>query len=191
MEGKAGKKVKEIDPELIKTLKASSFLLLYNLIESTIRDAIEEIFNELQNQSVSFDKIRPELKKIVIQNLKRRNPDKVLQKVVDISVDIITVGFDKEELFSGNIDAQKIKKIAKEYGFSPKTKTDSSDLLTVKDNRNDLAHGIKSFAEVGKEKSTDELIKIKNKVVKYLRQILENIQIYIDNQEYLDSTNTP
>ncbi|WP_246843913.1 MAE_28990/MAE_18760 family HEPN-like nuclease, partial [Hydrocoleum sp. CS-953] len=182
MESKAEKKVKEIDPELIKTLKASAFLLLYNLVESTMRDAIEEIFNEMKNKSVSFDKIRPELKKIVLQNLKRRNPDKVLQKVVDISVDIITAGFDKEELFSGNIDAQKIKATAKEYGFSAKTKTDSSDLLTVKNNRNDLAHGIKSFAEVGKDKSFDELIKIKKKVVKYLRQILENISIYIDNQ---------
>ncbi len=188
MEGIAGKKVKEIDPELIKTLKASAFLLLYNLIESTMRDAIEEIFNELQNQGVSFDKIRPELKKIVIQNLKRRNPDKVLQKVVDISVDIITAGFDKEELFSGNIDTQKIKATAKEYGFSAKTKTDSSDLLTVKNNRNDLAHGIKSFAEVGKDKSADELIKIKKKVVKYLRQILENIEIYLENEEYLESS---
>ncbi|NEQ39764.1 MAG: hypothetical protein F6K40_27355, partial [Okeania sp. SIO3I5] len=72
MESQAGKKVKEIDPELIKTLKASAFLLLYNLIESTMRDAIEEIFNEMKNQGVSFNKIRPELKKIVLQNLKRR-----------------------------------------------------------------------------------------------------------------------
>ena len=63
--------------------------------------------------------------------------------------------------------------------------------MTVKNNRNYLAHGIKSLAEVGKDKSADELIKIQNKVVKYLRQILENISIYIDNQEYLDSTNTP
>ncbi|NEP78554.1 MAG: hypothetical protein F6K39_10410 [Okeania sp. SIO3B3] len=50
---------------------------------------------------------------------------------------------------------------------------------------------MKSFAEVGKEKSTDELIEIKNKVVKYLRQILKNIEIYINNREYLDSTNIP
>ncbi|NEN91620.1 MAG: hypothetical protein F6K48_23030 [Okeania sp. SIO3H1] len=56
---------------------------------------------------------------------------------------------------------------------------------------NNLAHGIKSFAEVGKDKSADELIKIKNKVVKYLRQIIENIEIYINNREYLDSTNIP
>ncbi|VEP16911.1 conserved hypothetical protein [Hyella patelloides LEGE 07179] len=33
-------KVKKIDTELEKTLKATGFLLLYNLIESTIRNAI-------------------------------------------------------------------------------------------------------------------------------------------------------
>ncbi|NES73584.1 MAG: hypothetical protein F6K24_54545, partial [Okeania sp. SIO2D1] len=69
MEGKAGTKIKDVDQELAKTLKASAFLLLYNLIESTMRNAIEAIFDELQNQSVSFDKIRPELKKIVLENL--------------------------------------------------------------------------------------------------------------------------
>ena len=64
--------------------------------------------------------------------------------------------------------------------------------MKVKDNRNDLGHGSKSFAEVGKDKSADELIEIQNKVVEYLRQILENIETYLDNQEYLESsTNSP
>ncbi|NEP38153.1 MAG: hypothetical protein F6K25_10720 [Okeania sp. SIO2G4] len=192
MEGKAKAKIKEIDSELIKTLKASAFLLLYNLIESTMRDAIEAIFDELQSQGISFNKIRPELKKIVLENLKNKSSSEVYHIIVDISLDIIKVGFDRKKLFSGNIDAKQIKKTADKYGFSADTKTDSSDLLTVKTNRNDLAHGIKSFAEVGKEKSADELIKIKNNVVKYLRQILENIETYLTNQEYLDSsTNTP
>ncbi|GGA07986.1 MAE_28990/MAE_18760 family HEPN-like nuclease [Okeania sp. KiyG1] len=191
-ESQGNSKAKKIDTELENTLKASAYLLLYNLIESTMKDAIEAIFDELKNQGVYFDNIRPELQKIVLRNLKQKNPDKVLQKIGDISRDIITVGFDKEKLFSGNIDAKKIKETAQEYGFSAKTKIDSSDLLTVKDNRNDLAHGIRPFAEVGKEISADELMEIKNKVVEYLRQILENIETYLDNQEYLDSsTNTP
>ena len=161
-----------------------------------MKNAIEAIFDYLQNQGVSFDKIRPELKKIILQNFKSKNPDKVLQEIVDISLDIITAGFDKEKLFSGNIDAKLIRETANKYGFSAKTEyvktSDGSDLLVVKTNRNDLAHGIKSFAEVGKDKSADELIEIKNKVVEYLRQILENIETYLENEEYLDSsTNTP
>jgi len=55
MEGKGGiPKIKKIDSELIKTLKARGFLLLYNLVEATMRNAIEAIFDELQNQRVSY-----------------------------------------------------------------------------------------------------------------------------------------
>lgn len=42
----AGKyKTQSIDSELAKTLKANGFLLLYNLVESTMRNAIEAIFD--------------------------------------------------------------------------------------------------------------------------------------------------
>ncbi len=63
------------------------------------------------------------------------------------------------------------------------------DLLIIKSNRNDLAHGFKSFAEVGKDKTTDELLEIKNKTIRYLRKILQNIEQYLSNQDYLDSSN--
>ncbi|MBW4600108.1 MAG: hypothetical protein KME29_10995 [Calothrix sp. FI2-JRJ7] len=190
MEGMCGKvKVKKLDSELEKTLKASCFLLLYNLIESTMRNAIEAIFDEIATQGVSFDKVRPEIKKIILKNLKKCNPDKVLLSITIFSVDIISACFVKEDLFSGNIDGKLIRNIASEYGFSyqtnPRKTGDGKDLLTIKSNRNDLAHGIKSFAEVGREKSADELLKIKTKVINYLRQILVNLETYLNNKEYL------
>ena len=190
-------KIRSIDSELLKTLKASGFLLLYNLAEATMRNVIEAIFDKLRSEGISYDQIRPELKKVVLRNLKKRNPDKVFSSITAISVDIITAGFDKEELFSGNIDGKKIRDTAKDYGFSHSTnylKTgDGNDLLTVKTNRNDLAHGIKSFTEVGRDQPADELLEIKNKVVKYLKQILQNIETYLENAEYLDASvaNTP
>jgi hypothetical protein len=185
-------KIKEIDSELIKTLKASGFLLLYNLVEATMRNAIEAIFDELQEQGVSYDQIRPELKKIVLKNLKKRNPDKIFSSITTISIDIISAGFDKNDLFSGNLDSREIQSTATKYGFSHLTdyaKTNNGrDLRTIKTNRNNLAHGWKSFKEIGQDKSTDELLEIKNKTVKYLRQILQNIEQYLSNQEYLDSS---
>lgn len=114
-------RIKEIDSELLKTLKASGFLLLYNLVESTMRNVIEAIFDQLKSADVSYDQIRPELKKIVLRNLKKRNPDKIFLSITSISVDIITAGFDKEDLFSGNIDGRKIRDTAIEYGFSHST----------------------------------------------------------------------
>jgi MAE_28990/MAE_18760-like HEPN len=193
MEGRGGNpKIKEIAPDLLRTLKASGFLLLYNLVEATMRNAIEAIFDELKNEGISYDLIRPELKKIVLKNLKKRKLNDIHLSIVAISIDIITVGFDNQDLFSGNIDARKIKDTAIEYGFSYLTdarKTGNGfDLLSVKTNRNDLAHGFKSFTEVGRDKTADELLVIKSRVIRYLRQILQNIEIYLKNKEYLDAS---
>jgi hypothetical protein len=183
-------KIKNIDTELEKTLKSTGFLLLYNLIESTMRNTIETIFDDIKSQNASFDDMRDEIKKIIIQNFKNnKSTDNLLNDIQNISLDIISVSFDKEKLFSGNIDARKIKQTAEIYGFSYKTNAiktqDGNDLLKIKTNRNDLAHGFKSFEEIGREASADELLRIKKRVISYLREILQNIETYISKQEYL------
>ncbi|MBD1886527.1 MAE_28990/MAE_18760 family HEPN-like nuclease [Microcoleus vaginatus] len=188
--------IQSLNPELAKTLKANGFLLLYNLVESTMRNAIVAIFDEFKNQAISFDQLKPEIKMIVLQNLKNRSPKKNHLQINQISIDIITATFEREELFSGNVDARLIKEIAEKYGFSYQTdfaKTkNGQNLVVIKRNRNDLAHGIKSFEDVGRDKTIEELLEIKDEVIEYLRQILENIKTYLDNQEYLDvNTGTP
>ena len=183
-------KIKDIDTELSKTLKATGFLLLYNLIESTIRNAIEAIFDDITNQKVSFDDLSDDVKKIIIKNFKtNRKSDYLLTKINNIVLDIISASFDKKQLFSGNIDGKKIRETAVSYGFSHRTNAhktkNGNDLLNIKRNRNDLAHGFKSFEEVGRDASADELLQIKKRVICYLRDILQNIEIYIVKQEYL------
>ena len=49
----------------------------------------------------------------------------------------------------------------------------------------DLAHGFKSFEEVGRGTNTEELLEIKDRVINYLQGIVENIEEYISKQEYL------
>ena len=186
-------KIRKIDSDLEKTLKAAGFLLLYNLIESTMRIAIETIFDELTKEDVSFDDIRKKLKLVIIKNIKdNHSPDNLLTNIKEIAVDIISASLDKGKLFSGNLDARKIKITAKDYGFSCKTnprKTgDGSDLLTIKTNRKNLAHGLTSFKDAGKDVSADDLLEIKKKVVCYLREILQNVETYLANKEYLDSS---
>ncbi|MEG3975466.1 MAG: MAE_28990/MAE_18760 family HEPN-like nuclease [Microcoleus sp.] len=185
-------KIQSLNPELAKTLKANGFLLLYNLVESTMRNAIEAIFDEFKNQAISFDQLKPEIKMIVLQNLKKRSLEEIHLQINQISTDIIIATFDSKKLFSGNVDAKLIKEIAQKYGFSCQTEPtqtkNGQNLVVIKRNRNDLAHGVKSFKEVGQGKTIEDLLKIKDEVIEYLRQILENIKTYLDNQEYLDVT---
>ncbi|MEG4276278.1 MAE_28990/MAE_18760 family HEPN-like nuclease [Microcoleus sp. MON1_C1] len=184
--------IQSLNPELAKTLKANGLLLLYNLVESTMRNAIVAIFDELKNQAISFDQLKPKIKMIVLQNLKNRAAEKIHLEINQISTDIITATLERKELFSGNVDAKLIKEIAEKYGFSYQTdfaKTkNGQNLVVIKRNRNDLTHGDKSFEEVGRDQTIEDLLKIKEEVIEYLRQILENIKTYLDNQEYLDVT---
>ncbi|WP_308256335.1 MAE_28990/MAE_18760 family HEPN-like nuclease [Geminocystis sp. GBBB08] len=153
-------KLSKIDVELLKTLKATAYLLLYNLIESTMRNVIQSIFDHINSKKVSFNNLRKELKKYIWQNIKKRSIDKISENIKIIETDIILKSFDPNDIFSGNVDARKIKELSNKYfGFSldtDKNKTKKGiDLLSIKRNRNDLAHGFQSFNDIGKSNTSE------------------------------------
>lgn len=172
------------EQELLKTLKANLFLLLYNLVEATVKNAIEAIFDRLSRESVSFDVCRNELKKVVLKNLRTHNVDKIQTKLVSIAQHVVTETFRKEQLFSGNVDAREIRDTAKKFGFANPI-TDGNELLTVKSNRNDLAHGDKTFSAVGADYDVPRLRKIAIDVFRYLAEFIENIESYLQAKSYL------
>ncbi|RZJ35968.1 MAG: hypothetical protein EOO18_07635 [Chryseobacterium sp.] len=180
-----------IDKDLIKIMKASAFLVLYNLIESTMRNSIQEIYEHLKTKNIPFDMVRSELKKVVLKNLKKPKVENILEKIKILSHDVVSAGFDPSDLFSGNVDARLVRDIAEEYGFSSATNSaqtkDGQKLVIVKTQRNDLAHGNKSFSEVGKEKSITEIMIIRDEVKAFLGEIVDNIDKYLTNQLYLSS----
>jgi MAE_28990/MAE_18760-like HEPN len=186
-------KITPIGSNLSYILTANAFLLLYNLVESTMRNAIVAIWAEIGSKKISFDFLRTEIKEIVIQDFKKRSHNHVVHsKLKDISLDIMTAELNSEKLFSGNVDRDEITKTAREYGFSFKTdysKTKHGEHLEdIRNNRNILAHGNESFAKIGKDASFEDLLKVKEEVIEYLQQILQNIQEYLENEKYLDKS---
>jgi hypothetical protein len=186
-------KITPIGSNLSYILTANAFLLLYNLVESTMRNAIVAIWAEIGSKKISFDFLRTEIKEIVIQDFKKRSHNHVVHsKLKDISLDIMTAELNIEKLFSGSVNREEITKTAREYGFSFKTDYSTTKhgehLEEIRDNRNSLAHGNESFAKIGKDASFENLLKLKEEVIEYLQQILQNIQEYLENEEYLDKS---
>ncbi len=170
--------------ELLKTLKANSFLLLYNLVESTVKNAIEAIFDRLSRESISYDICRAELQRVVLKNLRAHNIKKIHVELRGIAVDVVAKTFRKETLFSGNVDAREIRDTAREFGFlSPIA--NGNELLTVKTNRNDLAHGDKTFAAVGADYDVPRLLRIANDIYDYLEEFVTNIENYLNTKAYI------
>ncbi len=180
----------EIGFELKGIAKANIFIMLYNLVESSISAAIEQIHISIKNDSaVTFDGIKDGIKKNIIKYLQtKKNVDKFITEVHSISIDIVMSCFEKKSVFSGNADRDEIVKLANLYGFS----FDSDYAITkhgeklrkIKLHRNELAHGDVSFYEIGRDYTISEIENYKNEVIAYIEKIILNIESYINNKEY-------
>lgn len=179
----------DANQELFKILKSNFILMLYNLVESTISNAIETIHSTIYNESVEFDNLKSGLKIILIKQLKKNiEAKKFTENSTKLSKDIIRNCFDKKKVSNGNIDQKIIKEIGNEYGFSTSVNFQNSKngrcLEVIKRRRNDLAHGTFSFKNVGKEYTIQEIGKMKSETINYLNEILTNIKSYLEEKLY-------
>lgn len=176
--------------ELLRTMKASALLLLYNLMESTVTNAVQAIYDDLEQKGITYNQCRLEVRKLMLKNLKHHDVDKIVHKLLPIEQKIAHEPFEKDGIVSGNVDAKKIRTIAQQYGMR-KPRADGSDLYTVKLHRNDLAHGVKSFSDVGKAYAIQDVQRFKKHIAKYLKSFLANVATYLDNQDYMSTAATP
>ena len=181
-------KEKIIDNELAKIMKANGFLLLYNLIEATIRNSISAILNSISTDKLTFKLLSDNLKKLWINQEINNTKDisKFKEKDSELSEKILNdslLEFSQECInISGNIDAQKIRDIAKKFGYlEPK---DGRGLQTIKDKRNQLAHGEFTFSDIGKNYTSNDLIEYKSEVVSFIEGVLNNVEVYINTKGY-------
>jgi hypothetical protein len=179
------------DPELIKVLKANVFLLLYNLAESSIKQSITEIYDTISAENIKYQNVIDEVKKIWIaqnhDNFKNKGTEKIFIAINQMAEDIINIRFDSNKTISGNIDSRKIREFSIKYGFSDRVHRNANNgnkLHLVKTQRNNLAHGTISFAECGRNYGMEELGVTKKEVILYLRNILRNINKYIDEKTF-------
>src|SRR5215510_11163824 len=57
------------DEDLLKILKANAYLLLYNVIESSVRSGLLAIYDSIKADGLSYDKLGNELRRTWITNV--------------------------------------------------------------------------------------------------------------------------
>ena len=182
-----------INDTLKDTLKGEVFLLLYNLIESTLRESITYIHEVLKGEEIHFNQLRPEFRKEI---LNRAKSDKIgidnlfKSTALDISTQLLAATFRAKIIFSGNIDHQEVRKQAKIYGFSTDTifqeTKHGESLELIKNKRNDLAHGNSSFSEIGKNYTVEQMNEFSQEVINYLDSITTHISNALIQKDYLE-----
>ncbi len=178
--------LRKINPELVKVLKANMFLLLYNLVESSVRQSLIEIFDTITAEQMSYEEASDQVKMLWIgkghSKFKNKSAEQIFQILASLAQDIVKLEFGDGTISGGNIDGRKIRELSDVYGFSSavhKNARDGTKLFEVKKHRNNLAHGLESFAECGRNYTVSDLRQAKHEVVMYLRGILRNISRYL------------
>lgn len=187
--------------DFLKILKANALIMIYNLVESSIMGGVMEIYDELKSNGYSYKDVRKEIQDIWFSFKFNQVYDKTAHynSYRDKASEIISTIMQNKPIemdrkatdISGNLDATKIRQICNEHGITytiDSTCRGGVVLEDVKNKRNELAHGTTSFAECGRDYAIEDLEKIKNETVIFLKGILEGMKQYYDERKYCSSS---
>ncbi|MEG4520006.1 MULTISPECIES: MAE_28990/MAE_18760 family HEPN-like nuclease [unclassified Microcoleus] len=188
-----------VDSDLQKILKSHCYLLLYNLVESSIRNGITAIHDVILIEQLTYKDLSPKIKKMwCLNDLSKSFTDSYIKKdtVADNLHKLLKSVLDDEMVslntsnipISGNLDATTINELIHMYGFVGNLEVPSREINPILNRlvkvRCDLAHGNVSFCDASNQISWSKLVDDKDKLVIYLTHMLNNIDDYIDSKKY-------
>jgi hypothetical protein len=189
---------KSISREVQKTLRASCYLLIYNLLESTTCDALDAIHLTLYSEARDLQDLSDNIKKIIFSNLKQGLGDggikKIIEDQIDLRTEILKHGYSKRNFLSGNFDIDQIQKVIKKYGFNlhivngENGKYRPEIIKIIKNKRNDLAHGSISFEQCGQNIPLFSMQENYRHASNALLALFNGINSYLDQQKYLKAS---
>lgn len=181
--------------ETQKILRANFYLLLYNLIEATINSIITVVKDTINDEGITLDRLVTRLVHLHIEGLYKEVTSPV--RIVEISKELYKktakneiVLLDKLGLnTSGNVDYDFFQKIVGAIGCRGALSIDEQmvkdAMKRTKEHRNKLAHGNWSFSSAGTCLTLLQIKTDNNNVMDFLKQSLNNLDVYIDSKKYL------
>ena len=188
-----------VDSDLQKILKSHCYLLLYNLVESSIRNGITAIHDVILIDQLTYKHLSPKIKKMLCLNdlsknftdsyIKKDTVADNLHKLLKSVLDDEIVSLNTSNIpISGNLDATTINELIHMYGFVGNLEVPSREIDPILNRlvkiRCDLAHGNVSFCDASNQISWSKLVDDKDKLVIYLTHMLNNIDNYIESKKY-------
>ncbi|AVK60568.1 hypothetical protein C5Z25_01735 [Lactobacillus sp. CBA3605] len=172
--------------DFIVILKSNTYLMVYNIVESTTRELISHIYDEVNGSSLRYQDINDKLQ-ILWKDYHFRKIESEIHassqtfidtasKMIDEIFSESSIQFNNEDIsLSGDADLRSISKLFHSHGIEldkNTTKRYKSDLWSVKNSRNSLAHGRQSFIDLGRDTTIVDLEKISDHIFKFLEYLI-------------------
>ena len=188
----------QINSSKVDTLRSTTYLLLYNLIESAVYNSVISIFDEISDKGLKYFDIVEDVQKYWLNNLYKHDDKKkketIIETIMNVAIQIFndTIVLASNEInYGGSLDAKTIFATAKSMRINVGNVRRIYDenkhgqtLKEIKQKRKWLAHGEKSFIEVGSTSSYGQLEEAKSNVFDFLSEFISAVESYISNQQY-------
>lgn len=181
----------------VYVMKAGVFLHLYNLIESTVTSGLEYIAEEIKTTNILFRDLNDCWRKAWATSVMKLDEELTLNNRLTVALRLCQAVADgkvveiKPQFKAGALDDRTIEDLVKRYGIKLEIRSqvkkavkhevldDLGFLGLVRKRRNDLAHGHDSFADIGKNYSTSDLVKWSWATYQYLKEVLSSFEVYV------------
>ena len=183
--------------EFINILKSNVSLMIYNLIEFTVANLMDCIYDRIKKNKLSYTEINDCLKKLWTSTILKvsmdpnasyntivKKSDYIIERIIQRSIIELK---SKETLPGGNLDGVSITDVMGKHGISINRHSVfyRPDILeNIKDKRNDLAHGSVSFVEALRDSSIDNIEENYNLVSQFLDELVEIVSEYLNLEKY-------
>lgn len=177
-------------------LKACTFLLLYNVVESTVRAAFGRTYEQISTDGITFLTSTTKIQELWLKQQLDVPTDTAIHQTYVNQATKIAMAVSRSDVFelesrklpiSGNLDAEKIRDLCRRHGFELKVSKfakGGQELDTIKAQRNALSHGHKTFSECGREYATKDLQRIFLQARHFLRGFSRSVRSFNDADGY-------
>ncbi len=181
-----------------RIIKSNILLMLYNIVESTVKNSFLYMYDCIRFDQCNYNNASDEIKRVwkrwyhndyfnLTTNFEtcKNKSDELIEFI--LNEDLIELNKDSIGA-NGNLDLREIKEIMKKHGVSNQFNSSEQagcTLLNIKNIRNDLAHGSKTFNECGADYSIIDIKNMIESICLFLDEFIEKIKNYLDSKNCL------
>lgn len=175
-----------VDLQMQCCMKAQTLVLLYNMVESTICECLNYIYDAVADDGLLYSDLTDKMRRMWNASCRRaKGPEKDLDEAAKMP---LKVKFQALAInTSGSIDIRKIYDAFADHGCAiAEEKRDEcgNSFLTVKSKRNLLAHGNVSFSQCGSNYLYEDLVKMKSDISTFLQIVIDATKEFVEKKEY-------
>ncbi len=183
--------------QCFRILKASTFLLIYNVVEAGVRSAFDDLYEDIVAHGMTYPDVIQEIqqewlgqafRELTPESANKQTYVELTQRLLDQTRSAAILQMSARRLpISGNLDGDSIRLLCKRHRIVLRVHRNAFGgvaLNTVKEKRNALAHGLVSFAECGRDYTVGDLERISSQAAMFIRGLIASVRGYKKDAEF-------